>query len=506
MSDESVHAALRSNAQLVVIEAPGGCGKTYQGAAYARDTAAALESGRLLILTHTHAACSVFDSRTRGSGSRVEIKTIDSLIGQIAGAYHAGLGLPKDLATWARQTNDGYDLLAVKAAALLKRYPAIARAIACRYPVIICDEHQDSTGERHAAIMALHTQGAKLRVFADPMQTVFTAKAHIGGCPPLDWSALCGQAQTFEQLDTPHRWANGCPNLGRWILTARDALKRGDKIDLRNGVPDSVTIVRANNIAQQNLVFMPAPGDRGPIDAFANNPQSLLILTRNNKTATGLRPAFNRRFPLWEGHNRSDLETLVDNLSSANGDKVAVAAAVIVFVQSTCVGFSGAAFADNLLADVADGCTRRRSKKAAKIQELARLVVAEPDHHGAGKLLSRVAELRATDADFRSIQIDAVKEFYEGCRLKDFTTADAGFAEISQRRTYSRPSPAPKAISTIHKAKGLECDRVIIAPCDAATFRDDQISRCLLYVAISRPMKRLMFVVPRVNPSPLILV
>ena len=114
-----------------------------------------------LILTHTHAACSVFDNRTRGVGSRVEIKTIDSLIGQIAGAYHVGLGLPKDVATWARQTEDGYDFLAVKAAALLKRYPAIARSLASRYPVIICDEHQDSTGERHAAIMSLHEQGVK---------------------------------------------------------------------------------------------------------------------------------------------------------------------------------------------------------------------------------------------------------------------------------------------------------------------------------------------------------
>ena len=251
---------------------------------------------------------------------------------------------------------------------------------------------------------------------------------------------------------------------------------------------------------------MPAPADRRPIDDFANEPQSLLILTRHNRTVTGLRPAFNRRYPVWEGHNRSALDTLVDKLSAANGDKDTVAAAVVAFVQSTCVGFGGAAFADNFMADVADSCSKRRTRKPAKIQELARLVVTEPDHRGAAKVLSRIAELRVADADFRSIQIDAAKEFYEGCRLKDFDTPEDGFAEISHRRTYSRPSPPSKAISTIHKAKGLECDRVIIAPCDSDTFRDDYLSRCLLYVAISRPMKRLMFVVPRVNPSPLILV
>ena len=90
MSDDSVHAALRSGAPLVLIEAPAGCGKTHQGAEYAREIAAAGNSGRLLILTHTHAACSMFADARKGKGSRIEIRTIDSVIGQIAAAYHDG--------------------------------------------------------------------------------------------------------------------------------------------------------------------------------------------------------------------------------------------------------------------------------------------------------------------------------------------------------------------------------------------------------------------------------
>ena len=109
MSDASVHTALRSDAPLVLVEAPAGCGKTHQGADYARDVAVD-RSNRLLILTHTHAACSVFAERTRGSGSRVEIRTIDSLIAHIATAYHLGLGLPADVPTWARRTPDGYSM------------------------------------------------------------------------------------------------------------------------------------------------------------------------------------------------------------------------------------------------------------------------------------------------------------------------------------------------------------------------------------------------------------
>ena len=57
MSDGSVHAALRSEHPLVLVEAPAGCGKTFQGAEFARDLVKGGARGRPLILNHTHAAC-----------------------------------------------------------------------------------------------------------------------------------------------------------------------------------------------------------------------------------------------------------------------------------------------------------------------------------------------------------------------------------------------------------------------------------------------------------------
>lgn len=75
---------------------------------------------------------------------------------------------------------------------------------------------------------------------------------------------------------------------------------------------------------------------------------------------------------------------------------------------------------------------------------------------------------------------------------------------MTHRRIYSRPKPPEKAISTIHKAKGLECDSVIVMPCDARTFPDKLDARCLLYVALSRTKSRLLLVVSRINPSPIL--
>jgi UvrD-like helicase C-terminal domain/AAA domain len=504
VSDASVRAALRSDAPLVVVEAPAGCGKTHQGADYAGEIGCTNGSGRPLILTHTHAACSVFSDRTKGTRARVDIRTIDSVIVQIASAYHKGLGLPADIAAWMRQRKDGYPELALKVAALLKRHPMIASSMAQRHPVVICDEHQDSSGDQHSIVMAFHEQGAMVRVFADPMQNIFTEKPLEGAGPPCDWNELKRKAHAFEELDFPHRWVKGCPALGAWVLTARNALKTGGKVDLRSGLPDSVDIAFAENQAQRNLEYQLSRQDRKPIDVFQRAQTSLLILTCYNQTARSFRGFFNRAIPLWEGHTRFGLERLVNAINAAQGDRAALAAATVKFMDDIGKGFSPSLFGNAFEQEVYEGCTRNRRGKPAAIQELAHCLVTDPSHHGVARMLRRLSELKTTDAAFADIQMDCHKEFWDAVRLGDFETVDAGLAEITHRRTYARPKPPDKAISTIHKAKGLECDSVIIMPCDARTFPDKQDARCLLYVALSRARNRLQLVVSREHPSPLL--
>ena len=74
------------------------------------------------------------------------------------------------------------------------------RGVDASTPVVICDEHQDSSGDQHAVIMALLTQHARVRIFADPMQNIFGDRAVAGGCAPCDWDAFTKQADAFEEL------------------------------------------------------------------------------------------------------------------------------------------------------------------------------------------------------------------------------------------------------------------------------------------------------------------
>ena len=505
MSDISVRAALRSDAPLVVVEAPAGCGKTHQGAEYARDVAVADAASRPLILTHTHAACSVFADRTRGMGNRVDICTIDSVVAQIATAYHLGLGLPPDTAAWVRQQpkDRGYGELCLKVARLLKSHPVIARSMAQRHRTVICDEHQDATGDQHAIVSALLQHGARLRIFADPMQRIFNEKSLKGSSPAWNWDALKGTADAVDELDHPHRWENGCAELGAWTLNARRILRTGGSIDLTKDLPPSVKIVFADNQAKDTWGYQLQREAARPIYAFEKTQPSLLILTHYNATARSLCAFLGRRIPLWEGHTRTALEKLVTTMTEKNGDKDAIAAAVVQFMKDTGKGFSASAFGDRFQREVSEGCIKPTKGKPAGIQELARFVVSEPDHRGVAKMLRRLAALKDTDAAFTEIKTDCHREFWDTIRLGGFEAADSGFAEITHRRTHIRPKPPARAISNIHKAKGLECDSVIVLPCDARSFPNKHDARCLLYVAISRAKKRLMLVISRANPTPL---
>jgi DNA helicase-2/ATP-dependent DNA helicase PcrA len=491
---------------LVVVEAPAGCGKTYQGAEYAHEIAGKVGDGRILILAHTHAACDVFGSRTSAACRRVDIRTIDSLIGQIGGAYHLPLGLPADTNAWARSHGDGYSQLAAKVAVLLGASPMIARSLAQRYPIIICDEHQDASADQHAVTMACYKGGAALRIFGDPMQRIYGSrkKAEIEA-DNQRWESLKQKAEAFDELDEPHRWLNeGCAPLGEWILAARSILRTGGQIDLRGTLPPSVSVIFAENQSPKRDGYSLSKEDSGPIYALAKRKDSILVLTSHNSTVGSLRAFFGRRLPIWEGHVRDGLSALVGETQKHKGDASNIAQAVVAFIQHVATGFSSSLYAKDLLAEVSTGCVSTRSGKPATLQTLGRMILDQPDHRGEAKLLFRLHELTATDPAFAAVKLDYYREFWDAVRIGQFDDPDEGFAEISRRRTYARPLPPAKAISTVHKAKGLECSDVLIMPCDAQHFGDSPAARCRFYVAMSRATRSLTLVVSRQNPSPLV--
>lgn len=505
MSDKHIAALLDSTEPLVVIEAPAGCGKTHQGANYARRSAQALGRGRTLILTHTHSGCAQFAKETRTATGRIEIKTIDSLVVQAATIYHKSLDLPPDPSAWARrQAKDGFAELGARVANLLVGKSMIAAALSDRYPVIIADEHQDSSAQQHRIVMALHAAGSLLRVFGDPMQAIYGKGKNAAAASRAQWESLKSSG-SFAELKHPHRWSGGSPDLGQWILQARQTLRDGGVIDLTCTRPSGLDVVVADNMARQSSGYQLSYDHRRPIDRVVNSAHDLLVLSGHNATVDALRGFWNRKFPIWEGHSREPLGKLVTALTAKPGDAAAIAEATLGFIEEVCKGFSRSSHGDRFTHEISSSCQKPTTGKPALIQELARHILDEPNHIGVAKCLKRLNELVDAKTDgFTEVCVDYWHEFRDAIKLERFAAPEEGLAEINRRRSFAHPMPPPKCISTIHKAKGLECDNALVIPCDAKHFSNTDTARHKLYVALSRAKRNLTLVVSQSSPSPLL--
>jgi superfamily I DNA/RNA helicase len=118
--------------------------------------------------------------------------------------------------------------------------------------------------------------------------------------------------------------------------------------------------------------------------------------------------------------------------------------------------------------------------------------------------LKSLHRLVKSEKAFAAVRFDNLREFWDAACLDSFENPTDGLSELARRRTSTKYIMPKKALSTIHKAKGLECADVIIIPCDQTHFKDSEQARCTLYVAMSRGVKSLTFVVSRDKPTPLL--
>ncbi len=233
-----------------------------------------------------------------------------------------------------------------------------------------------------------------------------------------------------------------------------------------------------------------------------NESQSVLVLPAHNKPGESLRAYFGRRFPIWEGHTRDELDMMVERTKNADGSPVALCSALVAFMGAISTGFSASNFGDRLVSEVETGCSKPTRGKPAALQRVGREILDRPNHVGVAAALRVIRD----DPAFEKVLVNYPREFCDATRLGEFADPDEGMAELAHRRSFARVPVPSRAASTVHKAKGLECENVLVLPCDDQHFKDNEKDRCVFYVAISRARRSLTLVVPRENPSPLLIV
>jgi DNA helicase-2/ATP-dependent DNA helicase PcrA len=369
--------------------------------------------------------------------------------------------------------------------AVLRKKPGLARAIACRFPIIIADEHQDASIHQHEILLELVRAGARLRLFGDALQAILTFDPYIPG-----WSTLIGDTPTFV-VSGLWRW-HANPDLGRWLASARECLIRGVPIPL-GGLPECVHVVRA--VGPTRTTWHQHPDVRSAI-ANLEQDDGVVVAVRSNADASQLAADTDLRLLVYEGANPPQIDQLIEAVVGADGDAGNILDALIDFaggVGTLLPGLAGA-----LQECFHAGGQHDRPEVSAVVQHIK----SDPLVSGCMSALREMYDHRIGLGwnVSRAASVSALRQ------LPRIGLSSENIRDLiyQARRSNEDDVAPPRCVSTIHKIKGREVKHVLIPFLDSRTFASRAADRHLLYVAMSRSMETLTLVVPESSPSPLL--
>lgn len=475
---------------LLLIEAPAGYGKTHEAVFAAQRIAPMLPDGRkVLFLTHTNAARETFNRRLRG-GAAV-MKTIHSLAAELVELYAVALGLPRPLDPFHGRPAFG-DMIRL-ATDILRRRPEVALGLAARYPTILVDEYQDCNQDQHAFIQQIAAAApTRLRLFGDDLQAIYDFDG-----VPVDFAAMIKNSPTVR-LATPWRWRDQ-EEMRTFLVAARRALVAGEPVDLTEP-PGCVTVGHwAGNV--------PNPGQEGfaaeCIEALRPRLQEgTVVLTHHNVHALGLRKRLPRGGRYHEGADHEPARILLDRVIAAEGDYRQLVSLLAKAMSDWGQGMTKTYCDQALQICTPEGVVVGTKKKILGFARLCEGLHADPT---PAQWLRCIRKILAGEHGIEGWRILRGDQLYLLSRLRPGPEDDASALLHAEARARDAIKPAPRrGFMVIHKAKGLEFDAVALPYCAGSLFKDDLPSRRRLYVAISRAQRRLHFLIPRSDPTPLL--
>lgn len=493
MRDDDLLALAHSDAPRVVLEAPAGCGKTHSVLEIARRYSARdHRSRRILVLAHTNAAVEEVRRRSKAEGLRVDASTFDALALGIVRDYSDIFGLEPGFRPGERPQDVSFDTLCELLGELLTQAPSVAAALSARYPLLICDEHQDASQPQHKLVAVLAEMGTRVRLLGDPLQAIFEDESTQAWSDTTFWASLGGE------LTVPRRWPDS-PELGDWLLQVRSRLNGGPAA---GGVPPSVRIVSVADLKDLRVNTTEPPVAltnrllRHTLPTLAG---TVALLVPSNAMARGLRVALRSEIHLDECANLQHAYDLLDRAVQAEGNPLALSHVMLDLIHATATGLQKALRdqLNDVLKD--DSIDVGRKKRVLPLADLIRPIYEEPSLRS---WLAVAAELSASPpAPLRMARPEAAV-LLGRLRAASLDAPLDQFAELVRRR---RDEPMPAAsIATVHRSKGREFDHVIIPSLGAAAYSDDQRSRRLLYVALTRARRSVTIFVPAASPSKLL--
>ena len=477
---------------MVVIEAAAGCGKTHEAVEATVGFAGTIDPGReVLLLTHTNAARDVYADRLKASGARARMQTLDSLACELVGRYVRHFKLPEPFRPGAVHAgHPSFPEVERRACELLRDAPAVAEGLAWRHPVIIVDEHQDSSVCQHEMVERIGSAGAvRQRYFGDGMQRIF----EFAGSGDV-WAQLVNDHAPVR-LTHGHRWDEN-PELRDWLATARAALQAGRPIPLA-GRPPCIQVRRWKGQP-------PGPKQKGHCPELlaqlhgARFVGRTAVLVRDSRHGYGLVEKLKGQLTLYEAADSTSPTEWLEKALAMEGQPAKLSALLAEVLSSWGTGVPSSRVRELKAVCTPDNIELGKRALIKPLAELCRPLYEDPTAAAWLRAFSR-AVIERSALGWRIIRVyPAWLLAAVPAEAEDLLSALQATAE-ARRQTVRRP---PTAVMTVHRAKGSECDTTALPYVCASSFGDDEESARLLYVALTRARHRMHLFLSEDDPCP----
>jgi superfamily I DNA/RNA helicase len=393
-----------------------------------------------------------------------------------------------------------YDDLAYYTSLLVEGSHTLRQLWRHKYPVIVLDEYQDTSPLQAAILDRLVGHGSRVYAFADPLQQIYEWRD--ASKKRLDDFRARGPSE--HRLRTLHRYRNR-PALQAWMQQARNVL-----LDNAAAVtatrPEEIEVVRYDPTQPERGKVWGAEArqlwqlDQPIAQAFRTGAaETIAVLTRRREQLGVLERHLAKSFRCGRLRASDDgldfalewVETYATATSTEHHARRLLSLAQTVVPRHIYLDL------DDRVGPAGIDQSRLRAPRRTLAEQITQLAQRCESLVEAFHAAQDVTRLACEGQDPRAIDWDTLyavrRVFQVPSQLSDAEAAQKARARVRQARFGSAPTPRRGVyLLSCHEGKGKEFDFVVLPHVSTVNFKDDEESRQLLYVSLSRARKRLL--------------
>lgn len=436
-----------------IIIAPAGCGKTENIVNLIKEYTG---DKKILVLTHTNAGIENIERRLRKkkiSTKKCNIYTIASFCSIYVTAFRVT----------SKIYDNSYEQIYSKMDELMNNNH-IKNIIKNTYELMLVDEYQDCNLIQHSIIRKV-SKLISYKIYGDPLQAIYNFEK-----TNIKFEHIINKDyELLENMTYPWRWKNCNYEMGNWINLSREKLIEND-LNIFNSLPNGVEVFKYDNY--QDLC-------KKAIQFSYYNGRNVILFNLENQANTFCKK-LGGRFFFQEEIECKALKNLIEYIDNKN-----VLGIVKEFIKISKMCFTNFLTEyNNVVNKVEKNNFDFKGLKTNK--ELANLISTAIVEFKLQTLIE-MADVIDKNTNLKLYR----KELWEVLKkllkelLANNRTAKETLILIRNSKINNNNFKYKNMVSRILLVKGLEFENVFIV-------NPDELTKELLYVAISRPTQRLI--------------